>query len=98
MTSEKGLEYATYSSCYITNKASIADDGYLMKIVIDLGMKSFIHAILMVDDMKNGSVYTELLSDEDKESYLQNLEIYIGDDSEIASNNKICPGGPFLDI
>ena len=58
---------------------------------------SFIHAVLMIDDLKDSEAWS-YLSDTDKRSYLQNLEIYVGNDSEIATNNNRCPGGPFLDI
>ena len=34
----------------------------------------------------------------DKRSFLQNLQIYIGNDSEDSSNNQLCAGGPYLDI
>ena len=26
------------------------------------------------------------------------MQIYIGNDSEIATNNNLCPGGPYLNI
>ena len=88
---------ASYYSCYVTNSDDIANDGNIMKVVIDLKVKSFIHAVLIVDDLKDLWAWT-YMSDSDKLSYLQNVEIYIGDDSEIASNNQICPGGPFLNL
>ena len=36
-------------------------------------------------------------STSDYTKYLQNFEIYIGDDPEWANNPK-CPGGPFMNI
>ena len=89
--------YASYYSCYVTNQDAIAADGDQVKVVFDLQIRSFIHAVLMIDDLKDSDAWT-YLSDTDKLSYLQNLEIYIGDDSENATNNNRCQGGPFLDI
>ena len=68
-----------------------------MKVVIDLQKTYFIHAILMVDDVTDGFAWSENDSGVTKD-FLQNVQIYIGDDSEIASNNEICLGGPFLDV
>ena len=68
-----------------------------MKVVIDLRNYFFVHAILIVDDTQNGfsGTYTSL---EDQKSFLQNIEIYIGDDPLDHTNNSKCPGGPFLDV
>ena len=33
-----------------------------------------------------------------KKKWLQNLNFYIGNDSEIATNNQLVKGGPFLDV
>ena len=38
------------------------------------------------------------MSDTDKKSFLQNVEIYIGDDPDNYLNNQLCSGGPYLDI
>ena len=69
----------------------------MVKIVFDFKVKSFIHAVLMLDSFRTDYAWV-YLSDEDKRSYLQNVNLYIGDDSEIATNNQLCQGGPFLDI
>ena len=79
----------------MTNQDHIVADGNQMKLVFDFGVKSFIHAILLIDDFRDEFAWI-YLDDEDKLSFLQNVSIYIGDDAEIASNNKLCPGGPFL--
>ena len=42
---------ADYYSCYYTNQQHIEADGYLMRIVIDLKISSFIHNITIVDDL-----------------------------------------------
>ena len=59
-----------------------------MKVVIDLRNYFFVHAILIVDDTENI----------EQKNYLQNVEIYIGDDPLDFTNNSKCPGGPFLDV
>ena len=51
----------------------------------------------MVDDLKAGNSWT-LVSSAEKYEYLQNIQIYIGNDPDDYLQNTICSGGPFLDI
>ena len=55
------------------------------------------HAILLIDNLQLEYAWT-YLSNADKKNYLQNVEIYIGDDPLDHTNNSKCPGGPFLDV
>ena len=34
----------------------------------------------------------------DKKSFFQNASLWVGNDAEVATNNKPCQGSPFLDI
>ena len=51
----------------------------------------------MIDDLLYDYLWV-YMTDNGKLSLLQNFEIYVGNDSETATNNTRCPGGPFLDI
>ena len=72
-------------------------NSYQLKVVFDLKARSFIHAVLMIDDLLYDYLWV-YMTDNGKLSLLQNFEIYVGNDSETATNNTRCPGGPFLDI
>ena len=49
----------------------------------------------MLDDLGGGYAWASLT---DKTSYLQNVYFYIGDDPNIATENQLCEGSPFLNI
>ena len=57
-----------------------------MKVVLDFGVESFIHAVLMLDDFKDQRAWT-YSSAEWKKSYFQNVSLWAGNDAEVASNN-----------
>ena len=38
------------------------------------------------------------MSAADKKSYFQSASLWVGNDAEVASNNTLCQGSPFLDI
>ena len=65
----------------------------MLKIIIDLQLSYFQHAILVVSSLKDGSAWTY----DDANFYLQNMEIYIGNDSQDYTKNTKCAGGPFFD-
>ena len=54
-TSWDSTDKATYKSCYAANYTNIAADDGKMKLVIDLAVKHYIHAILMVQEL--GELY-----------------------------------------
>ena len=62
-----------------------------MVITIDLGMKMFVHTVVLVQDLYNG----EARSHTNTNQYVQNVDFYVGKDSDYTSN-KVCPGGPYM--
>ena len=68
-----------------------------MKLVIDLKESYFQHQILIVDDFKTSDSWQQL-SPTDQLSYLQNIQVYVGEDPDNHLNNNLCPGGPYLDL
>ena len=81
----------------MTNETNIAADGNQLKLVIDFEVVSFIHAVLMLDDFKEGDAWSRL-SAADKKNYFQNASLWVGYDAEFATNNAPCQGNPFLKI
>ena len=80
----------------MTNQSAILNDNNTMRVVIDLQQRYFQHAILIVDDFRNGDAFNVV--DYSDYIYLQNLQVYVGDDPDNYLNNNLCPGGPYLDI
>jgi len=81
---------ASYNTCYKTSRAQLAADGHIMKLNINLGKPYFMHSILIVQDLHNGKNVEDM---NDPLKYLQNFEIYIGNNPNFALNSK-CGGGP----
>ena len=52
----------------------------------------------MLDDFKDQLPWTYLDEFADKKNYFQNSSLYVGNDAENATKNKLCQGSPFLDI
>ena len=73
----------------MTNCDNIAADGDQIKVVLGFQVQSYIHALLMLDDFKDGDAWSEL-SATSKKSYLQNVSLYIGSDADAATNNQLC--------
>ena len=63
-----------------------------MVITLNLQKTFFVHSVLIVQDLLNGKL-PENQTDTNK--WLQNLDIYIGNDPDMKKNKK-CPGGPFM--
>ena len=61
---------------------------------VDLGTTHFMHAILIVQDVFEMDLASSTMHTDDTE-WLQNFEIWIGDNSDYWLNEK-CPGGPFM--
>ena len=65
-----------------------------MVISFNLPKSFFIHCLLIVQDLYDGVHTNDSVSSIN--TWLQNFEIYIGDDTDYIKNTK-CPGGPFMD-
>ena len=77
----------------MTDRANLEANNFKFILGVDMHETQFQHAILLVQKF-DPFVYNEA-STTDYGDYLQNFEIYIGDDPSWANNPK-CPGGPFL--
>ena len=66
-----------------------------MSIVLDLKQSYFQHAILILDDLVGDAMYQK--EEIHYLSYLQKLQVYVGDDPNDYLQNNLCPGGPYLD-
>ena len=51
----------------------------------------------MLDDFKDLHAWT-YINDPFNKSYFQNASLWVGNDSENATNNSLCQGSPILDI
>ena len=82
----------SYQTCYKTSNAELSTLNDTLVISFNLGSTYFLHAILIVAD-----VYAEDEPSEhtNKNEWVQNYQLYIGDDP-VYSNNPKCPGGPFM--
>ena len=81
-----------HESCYKTTDVQLKPDGHKMVIKIDLGKILFVHCLLVLQDLFKG-LYPSTHSKTNE--FLQNLEFYIGNDTDYTKNAK-CPGGPFM--
>ena len=63
------LEKASYYSCYVADQNAINLDGNFFKLVIDLGVSYFQHALLIIDNFP-GTYPWNFLDDASKRSYL----------------------------
>jgi len=64
----------------------------MLELQIDLKTVHFQHAVLVVQDLPGGSLWSAAANEL---TDFQNFEIYIGNSAAYAENPK-CPGGPFL--
>ena len=83
---------ASYQTCFKTTNVQLASQGNMFVLSFNLGSSFFQHCILVVADLYTGWRPYEHT---DTNQWLQNYEIYIGDDPSYANNPK-CPGGPFM--
>lgn len=63
-----------------------------MAVTINLGKIFFIHCLLAVQDVFNASTPN---GHTNTNEFLQNLDIFIGNNSEYTMNTR-CAGGPFM--
>ena len=67
----------------------------MMVITLDFGKTVFQHCVLLVQDIYSGVWLTESPSDTDKNFWVQNYDVHIGDDPNYLNNPK-CAGSPFM--
>ena len=82
---------ASYESCYKVNHDSIGNSSTRVTLTFDLSDSYFVHAVLKVDDIYNGTLPSD---HNDTSQWIGNYDIHIGNDTE-GKNNPKCPGGPF---
>ena len=83
---------ASFESCYKTTQDELSAHGNMMIITLDLQNPMFVHAVLIIQDL-----FSHHRPEDHKNSnqYLQNLQLYIGNDVDY-KKNALCPGGPFM--
>ena len=81
-----------FESCFKTTDVQLGPIGHKMVITIDLGKILFVHCLLVVQDLFDGLFPNAHINTNE---FLQNLEFYIGNDTDYTKNAK-CPGGPFM--
>ena len=82
-----------YNSCFVATNEELEGTNHKFVFGVDFGEKVFVHAIYIEQDKYDGNIWNHSETTE----YLQNFEVYIGD-SEVYSENKKCPGGPFMKL